>query len=95
MLEPRDCTLDVGVSAPGRIARAVDVLRADGSTDSRLLDANGSTRLVLERLRRGEHWSVSIRFDDGASKSTPLVGCPTRQGVHELAENVHVVLAPH
>lgn len=95
MLEPRDCTLDIGVSAPGRIARAVDALRADGSTDSRLLGADGSTRLVLDRLRRGEHWSVSIRFDDGASKSTSLIGCPAQRADHELAENVHVVLAPH
>lgn len=94
-LRPRDCELDVGVRAPGRTPRAIDAMRADGSTDSQLLRADGSARIVLERLRSGEPWSFGIRFDDGASQAIALAGCPARAGEYEPMENVHVVLAPH
>ena len=57
--------------------------------------ADGSARIVLERLRSGEPWSFAIRFDDGASQAIALAGCPARAGEYEPMENVHVVLAPH
>lgn len=95
VLGPRDCALEVAVKAPGRTPRAVDALRADGTTHSQLLGSDGSARIVLQRLGSGERWSIGIRFDGAASEPVALVGCPSRAADVEPLENVHVVLAPH
>lgn len=94
VLGPRDCALDVAVSAPGRTPRVLDALRADGTTHSQLLRPDGSAYIVLKRLGSGEPWSVGIRFDGTASGPVALVGCPAKTTDFEPMENVHVVLAP-
>jgi hypothetical protein len=93
---PRDCRLEVRVNAnaPGRVARVIDVIRADGLTRSQVLTPSGAAELALPRMAAREHWQFSVRFDDSASPPVHLTGCPRAQGDYEL-EDAHVVLAPN
>ena len=93
---PRDCRLEVRVSAstPGRAARVIDVVRADGLTRSEVLTPSGAAELALPRMAAREHWQFSLRFDDSASRPVDMTGCPRAQGDYEL-EDAHVVLAPN
>jgi hypothetical protein len=93
---PRDCALRVEVDAqmPNRLARVIDVRRADGRTTSQVLAATGSASLDLQRMGVREHWSFSLRFDDSASRPLEMIGCPAARGDYQL-EDVHVTLAPN
>lgn len=94
-MRPRDCLLGLSVRATsaGKIAQVVDVTREGGMTSSQVLAADGSASLELERMTSREHWSFSLRFDDSASKSIEMSGCPASEGDYEL-EEAHVVLVP-
>jgi hypothetical protein len=93
---PRDCALRVEVDAqrPNSSARVIDVRRADGRTTSQVLAATGSASLDLQRMGVREHWSFSLRFDDSATGSLEMIGCPAAKGDYQL-EEAHVTLAPN
>lgn len=93
---PPDCRLriDVTTAAAGKLARAFDALRADGYTESVVLQGDGAASLTLTQLGAQERWSFGLRYDESESPSVALTGCPAAPHRYDLEENAHVDLAP-